>query len=255
MLVPKRWLRRVSWINCQDYLHSYFTKNVQSTDDKQIEHVPLLNYNRQNYDVVQTYIKIKEKKSSDCKNDPLFAPIPITSSKRKLSTIINLPTGKTDNADKKYENHVCQLLASLFYPQLDFAAEQSRTDSGVLIRDLIFYNNRSYDFLKDIYDNYGSQQVVFELKNVNEISRDHIYQLNRYLNDNFGKFGVIVTRNKPPKKIVKNTIDLWSGQRRCIVILDDEDLKSMCSLYETRQRLPIDVLKKKYIEFTRSCPS
>lgn len=255
ILVPKRWLRRTSWINYQDYLHSYYIENVQSGDSKQTEHVSLLNYNRQNYDVVQTYVKIKESESSDCKNDPLFAPIPVTSSQRKLSTIINLPTGKTDNADKIYEDNVCQLLASLFYPKLDFAAEQSRTDSGVLIRDLVFYNNRSYDFLKDIYDSYGSQQIVFELKNVKEISRDHIYQLNRYLNDNLGKFGVIVTRKKPPTKIVKNTIDLWSGQRRCILILDDEDLKVMCLLYETKQRLPIDVLKKKYVEFMRLCPS
>lgn len=255
ILVPKRWLRRVPWINYQDYLHSYFIENVKSVDDKKIERIPLLNYNRQNYNVVQTYLKIKELSNSDCENDPLFKPIPITSSKRKFSTIESLPTGKTDNADRKYEDHVCQLLASLFYPKLDFAAEQSRTDSGVLIRDLVFYNNRSYDFLKDIYDKYGSQQIVFELKNVKEVSRDHIFQLNRYLNDNFGTFGVMVTRNPPPSKVFKNTIDLWSGQRRCIIILDDADLELMCLLYETKQRLPIDVLKKKYVEFMRRCPS
>jgi hypothetical protein len=28
----------------------------------------------------------------------------------------------------------------------------------------------------------------------------------------------------------------------------------MCQLYESRQRAPIDVLKKKYVEFTRACP-
>ena len=255
ILVPKRWLRRVPWINYQDYLHSYFIENVKSVDGKKIARIPLLNYNRQNYDVVQTYLKIKELSNSDCENDLLFEPIPITSSKRKFSTIESLPTGKTDNADRKYEDNVCQLLASLFYPKLDFAAEQSRTDSGVLIRDLVFYNNRSYDFLKDIYDEYGSQQIVFELKNVKEVSRDHIFQLNRYLNDNFGKFGVMVTRNPPPSRVIKNIIDLWSGQRRCIIILDDTDLEMMCLLYETKQRLPIDVLKKKYIEFMRKCPS
>ena len=87
------------------------------------------------------------------------------------------------------------------------------------------------------------------------MSREHIFQLNRYLNDQFGRFGIIVTRNSPPKNIFQNTIDLWSGQRRCILILNDEDLKMMCGIYENNQRLPIDVLKKKYIEFTRKCPS
>ncbi len=254
LLVPKRWLRRTPWISYDDYFKD-FCKSDSSSERMKIGKVPLLNFNRDNYNMVQTYIKIKEANMEDCKNDPLFKPIPVLSAKRKLSTILTLPTGKTDNADKKYENNICQLMASLLYPKLDFADEQSRTESGVLIRDLIFYNNRSYDFLKDIYDDYESRQIVFELKNVAEVTRDHIFQLNRYLNDQFGKFGIIVTRNRPPKKIFTNTIELWSGQRRCILILDDEDIKMMCELYDSKQRLPIDVIKKKYIEFTRKCPS
>lgn len=166
-----------------------------------------------------------------------------------------MPTGKTDNADRKYEDNLCQLLASLLYPHLDFAKEQSRTDSGVLIRDLIFYNNRSYDFLKDIYDLYDCQQIVIELKNVEKLEREHINQLNRYLNEQFGRFGILFTRKKPPKNIVQNIIDLWSGQRKCILILTDEDLSFMCEVYESKNRNPIEVIKRKYIEFTRSLPS
>ena len=94
-----------------------------------------------------------------------------------------------------------------------------------------------------------------ELKNVKELEREHVNQLNRYLNEHFGKFGILFTRNKPSKSIFQNTLDLWSGQRRCILILDDTDLKLMCEVYESKQRHPIDVLKKKYIEFTRSCPA
>lgn len=172
-----------------------------------------------------------------------------------MSTISKLPTGKTDNADRKFEDNVCQLLASLLYPHLDFAVEQSRTDSGVLIRDLIFYNNTSTDFLKDIYNTYGSKQIVFELKNVREVSREHIFQLNRYLNDQLGKFGIIVTRNAPTRQMFKNTIDLWSGQRRCILIIDDSDLQQMAQIFQSKQRNPIEVIKKKYIEFVRACPS
>jgi hypothetical protein len=179
----------------------------------------------------------------------------VTSAKRKLEEIRKLPSGKGDNADKRYEENVCQLLASLLYPQLDFAAEQSRTDSGVLIRDLIFYNNRSIDFLKDIYDLYGSRQIVMELKNVREVEREHISQLNRYLNEQLGKFGVILTRNPLPKHIHRNTIDLWSGQRRCIIALTDDDLELMVTVFESKQRLPIEVLKRAFVDFSRACPS
>jgi hypothetical protein len=125
----------------------------------------------------------------------------------------------------------------------------------VLIRDLIFYNNRSFDLLRDIFDQFDSSQLVFELKNVREIEREHVNQLNRYLKDEFGRFGVLVTRNPLPKHIFKNTVDLWSGQRRCIIALTDADLEIMVTVFESKQRLAIEVLKRAYIEFTRACPS
>jgi hypothetical protein len=255
IFTPKRWLKHIPWINTDDYFNSYYVKNIHKEGDEFPDKIKLLDFNRQNYDMVKAYTAIKEKQIENCKNDPLFNQIPITSAKRKIATITKLPTGKTDNADRKYEDNACQLLTSLLYPHLDFANEQSRTDSGVLIRDLVFYNNISSDFLRDIYETYDCKQMVFELKNVKEVNREHIFQLNRYLNDQFGRFGVIITRNPPPKKVIRNTIDLWSGQRRCILILDDSDLKMMSQVFESKQRNPIEILKKKYIEFIRMCPS
>lgn len=255
LLVPKRWLRFIPWINADDYFNNYYLKTIHKEGDEFPDRVKLLRFNRDNYDIVKTYTKIKEKQLDHCKNDPLFTQIPVLSAKRKIKTISNIPTGKTDNADRKFEDNICQLMASLLYPHLDFAQEQSRTDSGVLIRDLIFYNNRSFDFLKDIYDDYGCRQIVMELKNVKEVNREHIFQLNRYLNEQFGRFGIIITRNPPVKKVFKNTIDLWSGQRRCILILDDSDIRMMVTVFESKQRYPVEIIKKKYIEFTRACPS
>lgn len=213
LLVPKRWLRKTMYINYTNYCGEYYSPKILK-DGERPERIKVLNYNRQNYDIVQTYIKIQERQKADCKNDPLFKQVPVLSVKRKLDTILKLPTGKVNNADKDYENNLCSLLASLLYPHLDFAQEQSRTDSGVSIRDLIFYNNNSNVFLKEVYEKYDCRQMVFELKNVKEVDNDHIDQLNRYLKDSFGKFGIIFTRNAPPKKVLKNVIDLWSGQRK-----------------------------------------
>ena len=255
LLTPKRWLRFVPWISFDDYFTNYISTSQKLLQGESISRVEILEYNRKNYDQVQTYIKRKLLEQKDCKNDPLFTQIPILSSKRKKNTILKLPTGKTDNADKEYENNLCPLLASMLYPELDFAQPQSRTDSGVLIRDLIFYNNTSWPLLKEIFEKFNSRQLVFELKNVDELNTTHINQLNRYLNNEFGCFGVIFTRNQPPQNVFKNTIDLWSGQRKCIIILDDTDLESMCQVYENKQRKPIDVINKKYREFIRACPS
>ncbi len=254
LFVPKRWLKYIPWINTDDYFRNYYIKNIYQHGDKIPDRVKILNYNRKNYDIVKSYTAIKEKKFDDCKNDPMFTQIPIISAKRKFAAITRLPTGKTDNADRKYEDYVCQLMTSLVYPHLDFAKEQSRTDSGVLIRDLIFYNNTSMNFLKEIYDSYNCKQIVMELKNVKELDRLHISQLNRYLNDQFGRFGIIVTRNAAPSKIFRNTIDLWSGQRKCILMLDDRDLQLMTQVFESKQRDPIEIINRKYVEFIRACP-
>jgi len=51
-----------------------------------------------------------------------------------------------------------------------------------------------------------------------------------------------------------NTISLWSGQRRCIIALTDPDLELMVEVFDSKQRLPIEVLKRSYIAFRRACP-
>lgn len=255
LLVPKRWLRFVPWISFEDYFASYCPKDDVVNQQGSEERVKVLTFNRDNYGVVEAYVKVKERQAQDCKNDPLFKQIPVLSARRKLAEIKALATGKGDNSDKKYENVASQLLASLLYPQLDFADTQSRIESGSQIRDLIFYNNRSVDFLQAILEDYESRQIVMELKNVRAIEREHINQLNRYLANEFGRFGVLITRNPLSKAMLQNTIDLWSGQRRCIIVLTDADLEMMVQVYESKQRSPIEVLKRSYIQFLRACPS
>ena len=255
ILVPKRWLRFTPWLNYDDYFEHYLIKNIKDEYDGINNRIEVLKFNRNNFDLIEQYISLKEREYEKCESDPLFSKIPVNSANRKVYDIKKLPTGKVGNADKKYEELMGKVMTSLLYPYLDFAAEQSRIESGTQIRDLIFYNNISTDFLADIYRTYDCKQIVVELKNVKEIEREHINQLNRYMSEHFGRFGIIFTRNKPSKQMIQNTIDLWSGQRRCILIMDDSDLGLMRSCNENGQRKPIEVIKKKYIEFTRMCPN
>ncbi len=255
ILVPKRWLRFTPWLNFDEYFAQHCPKDSGPRASGEDERVAVVTYNRHNYGAVFEYVTTRERSAAECKNDPLFSQIPVTSAKASLAAIQRLPTGITENTDKKYEREMARLLASAFYPQLDFAKAQTRTDSGVLIRDLIFYNNLSHPFLQEVFRKYDSRQIVMEMKNVKQIEREHINQLNRYLNDHFGRFGVLLTRNPLAAAMFKNTVDLWAGQRRCIIALDDQDLELIVNLFESKQRDPIDVLNKKYVEFIRACPS
>ena len=259
LFVPKRWLRATLWISFDDYFaRQYSGKAEQKPEAAAKERVKLLTYNRKNYGAVFEYVAKKERAAEDCRNDPLFAQMPIDSAKASLAAIRKLrmsaALGEAEGDEKKYEREAARLVASAFYPQLDFAAEQSRTDSGASIRDLVFYNNRSHPFLDELVTKFDCRQIVMEMKNVREVKREHVQQLNRYLSDAFGRFGVLLTRRPLPKPVFRSTVDLWSGQRRCIVALTDDDLELMVDLFESRQREAIDVLQKKYVEFTRACP-
>jgi hypothetical protein len=255
LLVPRRWLRFVPWINFNDYFATACPKDDVVNKQGSADRVRVLLYNRDNYGAVEGYVKLKERTAADCHNDPLFQQIPVLSARRKLAGLKKLPTGTKEQADRKYEELASQLLASLLYPQLDFAATQVRSDGGATIRDLVFYNNSSVDFLREILEDYRSRQLVMELKNVHTVEREHINQLNRYLANEFGSFGILVTRNQLPRAMFRNTVELWSGQRRCIISVTDADIELMVDVFESKQRLPIEVLKKKYIEFRRACPS
>lgn len=255
LLVPKRWLRYTPWISFDEYFRNHCPLDEKVNPDALLRRIKVLNYNRENFGAVDHFIKLKEKSFSDCVNDPLFRQMPVTSAKQKFQEIERLSTGKGDKADRRYEDLIGQLMASFLYPNLDFAAEQSRTESGALIRDIIFYNNRSHEWLQILYDEYKAKQLVFEVKNVREISGAHINQLHRYLNQEFGNIGFLVTRNPLPRAMLKNTIDLWAAYRKSIICLSDGDIGEMVELFDSKQRLPLDILKKKYIEFTRKLPS
>ncbi|MXV73338.1 hypothetical protein F4Z99_03550 [Candidatus Poribacteria bacterium] len=254
LLVPKRWLRYIPWINYDTYFRDFCPQDDIAHEGENLTRVKVQTYNRDNYGVVDAFVRVRERTFEDCINDPLFSQIPVISARRKLTAIKKLATGKDAGSDIKYEKYIGQLLPSLLYPQLDFAQEQARTDSGVSIRDLIFYNSRTHHFLREIMNDYGSRQITFEMKNVKVIKRDHIDQLNRYLNDNLGNFGVFVTRNPLKQAQFTRTVDLWSGQRKAIVVLTDADIEQMVEVFESKQRAPLDVVIKKYVEFKRACP-
>lgn len=254
IFVPKRWLRFAPWISYDEYFEKHCPQDEISHKPEELTRVKVLNYNRQNYGVIDQYIQLKERTADDCAHDPLFSQIPITSAKRVFAEIKKLPTGKTNGADVKYEKLVGRLLPSLFYPSLDFAQEQARTDDGVSIRDLIFYNTRSTPLLQELMDDYGSRQITFEMKNVAAIERTHIDQINRYLTDELGKFGVFVTRKPLKRAEFQRTVNLWGGQRKAVITLTDADLERMVEVFDSKQRAPLDILNMKYREFQRACP-
>ena len=255
LLVPLDLLRLLPWINYPDYYRTTYAPHVLPVDlrQKSVAKAVVLAYNARNYVEVERYVDDKEKTGHRCRPDPLFKPLSISTLKSKFSELRELPIGRSEGADRKFEDLLSDLFSSLFYPTLEFAESRSRTISGVHIRDLIFYNDGKATFWDDLRQRYDAKQPVFELKNVVELQTEHVNQLYRYLDEEFGRFGVLVTRNPTPKPVQRNIVDLHSSKRVAILCLNDRDLELMVSLVESN-RDPTDVIKKSFIEFTRLLP-
>ena len=48
---------------------------------------------------------------------------------------------------------------------------------------------------------------------------------------------------------------MGKGNCRRTIALTDEDIKVMADVFRSKQRLPIEVVNKKFVEFMRACPS
>jgi hypothetical protein len=65
LLIPKRWLRFVPWIGYEDYYKNAFVEDTLTNENVPREHIAILTYNRSHYDVVQAYIREKERTAAD----------------------------------------------------------------------------------------------------------------------------------------------------------------------------------------------
>jgi hypothetical protein len=253
LFAPLDLLRHLPWINYPDYYRSYYSRHVLPATRRkgQVPKSQVLAHNRSNYQHVKRYVTHKERSAALAQPDPLFEPLTISTLTRKATAISKLAPGA--ETAKEYEALVYDFLSSALYPTLEFADSQVRTVSGAHIRDLLFYNDSKTEFTKRLREEYGCQQLVFELKNVKELSGEHINQICRYLGGDFGKLGVLVSRKAPPRAVRQNIADLWSSKRIAIVCLTDQEFVLMLRLAEAG-RDPTDVVKKKYVEFTRTLP-
>lgn len=256
LLAPLDLLRHLPWINYPDYYKTTFSHLVLEAGHTRsaIPKPQVLAYNRANYEIVRSYVSGRESQSDACTPDPLFTPLKLDTLRRKVAQLRALPTGRDGGADKKFEDLAYDLLSSLLYPELDLAKSQARTISGAHIRDIIFHNDGKTAFLQDLRGLYSARQIIFELKNVASLDSEHVNQLYRYLDgENMGKYGIFLARTPPPRSVQRNIVDLHSSKRAAIICLNDSDIDLMVQMLDSGRR-PIDVLRKKHIEFTRQLP-
>ena len=130
----------------------------------------------------------------------------------------------------KYQQLVREILEVLFCPTLFSPIIQSSDFFKNNRRDFILPNyadtNCIWRYFREMYD---AAFIVFDAKNsAKSISKQDVLQMSQYLKrDGTGGFGIIISRKGIDRSSQISLREMWVHEHKMIVVLDDNDVKTM----------------------------
>jgi hypothetical protein len=247
LLVPRRIVRQLPWINYDDFLRHEVRLFLNPRGATRAPRYPgmakerrlelakkeVVTLTREHIVVLDRYVERKEQEGADAL--PALGPSqPSINAERKVvedfrACLSQIPTGTKASGD--YQRLVFEIVNFLFEPELTDGRMEEQTYLKTERRDIIYTNESDRSFWQYIRQTYASTLVMFEVKNVSELERGHINQVAGYLGARLGMFGVIATREPAPMNIVRKTYVIYndtpSMPRKIILVLSDADLLAM----------------------------
>jgi hypothetical protein len=257
VLVP-RWIVRVlPWINFDDYTKTEFSiflrakatraklRTAREIDSTKREIVQI---SRMEISRIDRYVQLKEKSA------PLALPAelggaPAVVQSEGLSLINSLQKIELgrENA-REYQVKMLEILNFLFEPELIDGKLEDPTIMGTERRDIVFVNDSEKTFFQYLRTRHSNFLVVFEAKNVQDVSSANFNQLATYLGDKMGYCGFMLIRNPISKAERLKAISIYNNMKRIIIVLDDENIVHMIQL-RIGGKDPMRHLQKLYREF------
>lgn len=248
LLVPRRILRILPWINYDEYVGEYkrvFLRPVsrhgslrlksRTGASKRTEDTgspapkpQICQVTSQNTVALDAYVDRKEKDALEAEPTELSALKDREQLREHAEALIKeLSTVESGNEDAyRYQDIVHRMLTFCFHPHLADGKPQERTFAGTLIRDLIFTNEGARNFWRYLMQSHGSLLVVFELKNKRDITGGDVDQIATYLGDTMGRFGILVSRDNQSSTSFSRRKAIFNKEtpRKVILHLTDKDL-------------------------------
>lgn len=247
LLVPRRIVRLLPWINYDDYARTEFRSFLQPSRGPRLPRYPgmpmekrknlakaeVIDITRHRLDIVDSYIGRKVTEAA--KAEPALGGDQVTEELANqvgddlIARLQTLPVGQASAAD--YQRVVYEIFNYLFEPELTDGRMEERTHHGTERRDVIYTNESEHSFLKYVREQYSSMLLLLEVKNVKELEIDHINQVSAYLGARLGMLGIIVTRNAAKETIILKTYSIFndtpSVPRKVILVVSDDQLIAM----------------------------
>jgi hypothetical protein len=266
LLVPRRVVRVLPWINYDDFLRTEFAAYLaarrgairssrsgradERESERKSEKVDVVTVTREDLTLVERYVKAREAQADAARPslDYVDEDACVQGDALKLR-LRSMPVGRDDAAS--YQRIVLEILNYLFNPELIDGQPEVRTVDGTERRDIIFTNDSDEPFWSYLRNAHDSLLVMFETKNMDEVDIAAINQTATYLGDRIGRLGVVVTRHDIPDSIRRKIFSVWNDSgpnRKVILTLTDEQL---CELIDLRCKdaSPTKWMQKHYRAF------
>lgn len=249
LLVPRRLVRVLPWINYDDFLRTEFTAylaarrtaarqpseerySMQKGREGPQAKQDVVTITRNDIGLVERYVHSREQQAVNAR--PTFEYIDEDACKEAevlKGRLSALPPGRDRAAE--YQRLVLEIANYLFSPELIDGQLEVRTLDGTERRDIIFTNDSDESFWDYVRSAHDGIFIMFETKNTDELDISAVNQTATYLGDRIGRLGVIVTRKVPSDEVRRKIFSVWNDStpnRKVILTLADSELKELLDL-------------------------
>ncbi len=261
LLVPRRMVRSLPWINYDDFLRMEFSaylraKKVSASragktiEDMEKAKSEVVSISRRNLDRVNRYVAKKEASSAGAQPSQTYIDQNQTCKESEdLKTRLQAIQPGTQHASA-FQRIALEILNFLFAPELIDGELEVRTIDGTERRDIIFTNDSDRSFWSYLRQEHSSLLLMFETKNTRELDNTHFNQTATYLGDRLGRLGFVVTRQPIAEAQLRKAYSIYndSQPRKIILVLADSDLVLMANMKCAGQD-PMRHVQKRYREF------
>ena len=244
LLVPRRIVRRLPWINYEDFVRSDFAAYLKAKRTARLT-LPemgattpkeqVVGITRSDLAIVERYVRAREAAADQASPDTDFGldtDLSVCDEAHVLqSRLAALRSGREHAAE--YQRLVLEILNFAFSPDLVDGKPEVRTIDGTERRDIVFTNESDHTFWQYVRSEHSGIFVMFESKNTNDVGPAALNQTSTYLGDRLGRLGVIVTRHAATESMRRKAISIWNDSapnRKAILIWSDEDLRILLDL-------------------------
>lgn len=170
----------------------------------------------------------KGKRVKKQKNKEIVIPNPENFSIETLYANALTKTPKNNENAEKYHRLASQIINRVFHDSLGNMEIKLNMHKGRKIPDTVFTNVAEKGFFKKLENTCKCNYIIVEAKNINkDPGNEEFDQLSGRLNDQVGKFGVLVCRDIENTSAVKERCESYLDKHEYIVVLTDGDLISL----------------------------